>query len=254
MSVSNEKMTRFIDLLTNIFELEKADLDFGIYRIMNIRKNEVMQFLTNGLPKKVHEVLASFSVDTEVITARIKDIEKQAADLRIDITTSPKLAEEYDRLKSQLAEGTDLSALETDIYSALYNFFNRYYDEGDFISKRRYKEGVYAIPYEGEEVKLHWANADQYYIKTVENFQNYTFLIDNRKVHFRLVDATGERNNNKEADDSKRTFMLYKESEDRPDVRAIEEFDGELVIRFIYDVPADKKRKYADENLTTIIN
>jgi len=44
----------------------------------------------------------------------------------------------------------------------------RYYNEGDFLSLRRYKEGVYAIPYEGEEVKLYWANHDQYYIKSSE--------------------------------------------------------------------------------------
>ena len=42
------------------------------------------------------------------------------------------------------------------------------YQGGDFLALRRYKAGVYAIPYEGEEVKLHWANADQYYIKTSE--------------------------------------------------------------------------------------
>ena len=52
-----------------------------------------------------------------------------------------------------------MTALENEVFSHLYNFFRRYYDEGDFISLRRYKEGVYAIPYEGEEVKLHWANA-----------------------------------------------------------------------------------------------
>lgn len=71
-----------------------------------------------------------------------------------------QMKQKYTSLKSQLACGTDLSALESDVYSALYNFFSRYYDEGDFISKRRYKEGVYAIPYEGEEVKLYWANQD----------------------------------------------------------------------------------------------
>ena len=64
----------------------------------------------------------------------------------------------------------DVAALENEVFSHLYNFFRRYYSEGDFISLRRYKEGVYAIPYEGEEVKLHWANADQYYVKSSETF------------------------------------------------------------------------------------
>ena len=252
LNLNNEKLNRFVSLLEGIFELNKADLDFGVYRIMNIRKDEIQEFLSNGLPKKIHEALAPFAADTGTITSRIVEIEKQAADLGIEITVSPKLAEEYGRLKSQLAAGRDLSALESDVYSALYNFFNRYYDEGDFISKRRYKEGVYAIPYEGEEVKLHWANADQYYIKTAENFRDYTFVAEGRKVHFRLVDATTERNNNKEANGNGRVFMLYAETADRPDIKTIEEVDGELVIRFVYDIPEDKKKKHAEENLATI--
>ena len=55
----------------------------------------------------------------------------------------------------------DVAALENEVYDHLCSFFSRYYDEGDFISLRRYKKGVYAIPYEGEEVKLYWANHDQ---------------------------------------------------------------------------------------------
>ncbi|MBT1570023.1 hypothetical protein KK471_30930, partial [Klebsiella pneumoniae] len=71
--------------------------------------------------------------------------------------------------------------MENDVFSHLYNFFRRYYNEGDFISLRRYKEGVYAIPYEGEEVKLYWANHDQYYVKTSEAFRNYVFRLDDGK-------------------------------------------------------------------------
>lgn len=46
------------------------------------------------------------------------------------------------------------------VYNHLYTFFSRYYDQGDFISQRRYKGDTYAIPYAGEEVMLHWANKD----------------------------------------------------------------------------------------------
>ena len=49
---------------------------------------------------------------------------------------------------------------ETAVYNHLFTFFSRYYDNGDFISQRRYKGDTYAIPYAGEEVMLHWANKD----------------------------------------------------------------------------------------------
>lgn len=254
--LTNERLNRFIDLLKGIFELDKSDLDFGIYRIMNIRKEEIEKFLNDGLPKKVTEVLKPFATAGKDELLKRKDaIEKQASDLGIEIANSPKLAEEYADVNKALAGGTDLAALETDVYSALYSFFSRYYDEGDFISKRRYKEGVYAIPYEGEEVKLYWANQDQYYIKTSENFKDYVFTAQDWTVHFNLVDATTEQNNNKETDDKKREFMLFIENEEEyPGVKTFEcdVEKKELIIRFVFDIPADKKIKYLDENYTKI--
>lgn len=252
----NEKLNRFIDLLKGVFELDKSDLDFGIYRIMNIRKNEIEKFLNEDLPKKVEETLAPFASNgKDALLTKKAEIEQKASDLGIEISASPKLAEEYESVKRELASGTDLSALETDVYSALYSFFNRYYDDGDFISKRRYKEGVYAIPYGGEEVKLYWANQDQYYIKTSENFKDYVFTAEEWTVHFNLVDATTEQNNNKETDDSKRVFMLFNEDEGNyPGVKTFEcdAEKKELIIRFIFDIPADKKKKYDEENYTRI--
>lgn len=255
----NERLQRFTDLLKEIFELDKSDLDFGIYRIMNIRKTEIERFLEEGLPGKVRETLAPFAQgNKDDIRAQLKQIEDSVAAMGLTVYALPDAApmkQQYADLKKQLSEGTDLAALETDVYSALYSFFNRYYEDGDFISKRRYKEGVYAIPYEGEEVKLYWANQDQYYIKTSENFKDYSFLVDDYTVHFRLVDATTEQNNNKEAKDAKRTFMLFKEDEENcPGIKTFEfrEETKEFIIRFVYDIPEDKKRKYAEENYEAI--
>lgn len=212
----NERMIRFIELLNQMFELDKSDLDFGIYRILNIRRKEIQKFFTEGLPKQIRETLEPFAQGN----------------------------------KGELQQGTDLSALESDVYSALYNFFSRYYNEGDFISKRRYKEGVYAIPYEGEEVKLYWANQDQYYIKTSENFKDYTFTAGDYTVHFLLVDATTEQNNNKEDKNKKREFMLFTEDEEKyPGVKTFEynEEEKTVNIRFIFDVPKEAEVKTDEE-------
>lgn len=254
-------MDRFTKLLKEIFELDKSDLDFGIYRVMNLRKTQIENFLTQRLPRMVQEILEPFARgNKDEIRAQMAQIEKNAADMEMTVDTlsdSAPMKLKYIALEKSLAEGGDLSALEADVYSALYSFFNRYYEDGDFISKRRYKEGVYSIPYEGEEMKLYWANQDQYYIKTVENFKDYTFVFDDITVHFRLVDATTEQNNNKESKDAKRTFMLFTEDEENyPGINTFE-YDadaGEVVIRFVYDIPADKKKKYAEDNYTAITN
>lgn len=257
--MANERLDRFTKLLKEIFELDKSDLDFGIYRIMNLRKTQIEEFLAWRLPRMVEEALAPFVQDNkEKIGRTMAQIEENVAAMGMTVDALPDTApmkQKYSALQKSLAEGADLAALESDVYSALYSFFSRYYEDGDFISKRRYKEGVYAIPYEGEEVKLYWANQDQYYIKTSENFKDYTFVFDGITVHFRLVDATTEQNNNKESKDTKRTFMLFTEDEENyPGIQTFE-YDAqarEMVIRFVYDIPADKKRKYAEENYDAI--
>lgn len=181
---------KFRDILAEILQLDQAELDFGIYRIMNQKRKDIEAFLNNRLVPEVTKIL-----------------------------------------KAQTAAGTDISAMENEVFSHLAKFFSRYYEGGDFISKRRYKDDAYAIPYSGEEVKLYWANADQYYIKTSEYFKNYSFVLptSRRKVHFVLRDADTEQNNNKAANNMERRFQLCEE-----DCIAVE--DGELNIFFTYEL------------------
>lgn len=104
----------------------------------------------------------------------------------------------------------------------MLTFFSRYYDKGDFISQRRYKGDTYAIPYAGEEVVLHWANKDQYYIKSSESFSNYAFKLDDgRMVRFRLVTADTAKDNRKD-NDKERRFVLIE-----PHSRIVTGDDGE---------------------------
>jgi adenine-specific DNA-methyltransferase len=95
--------------------------------------------------------------------------------LGADPETLPKVKD----LRAKLARTTPSisAALESEVYDHLFSFFRRYYSEGDFLAKRVYRPGVYAIPYEGEEVTLHWANKDQYYIKTSEYLRDYAFRL-----------------------------------------------------------------------------
>lgn len=213
-------------VLKEIFEMDKADLDFGIYRIMNQKREQVMQFIDTILPKDIKETLAQTqSNDTVSLQAELEQMGKGLDAAGVDRNSAPK----YLALQQQIAGAVDTNALEQEVFSHLASFFKRYYKDGDFISLRRYKKDVYAIPYEGEEVKLHWANHDQYYIKTSEYLKNYAFkLSDGKKVNFVLKEASTEQNNNKTQGDAERRFAIY-------DELPLEIVNGELHINFTYE-------------------
>lgn len=225
---------RFINLLKEIFQFEQADLDFGIYKIMNQKREEVSEYLSNELVPQVEKAFKEYrNSDTEIIKEEIETLEKQL----IEIGVAKESSEKYVALQNKIKENDNLEELENDVYSQLTNFFKRYYYEGDFVSMRRYKKDVYAIPYEGEEVKLHWANSDQYYIKTTEYFKNYSFKLNAGKtVKFLLVDASTEKNNNKESVNKERKFVLY-------DEEPIKEYPNELNIKFEYRLTGNKKKQ-----------
>jgi adenine-specific DNA-methyltransferase len=234
----SENLNKLKAILREMFQLDQADLDFGIYRIMNQKREEIEQFLGRDLLPQVKTAFAQFEgEDLQAVRDELDKLKKTLDDAGVVAETSPK----YQALQAKLSSSVDVSALENEVFSQLTNFFRRYYQGGDFLSLRRYKAGVYAIPYEGEEVKLHWANADQYYIKSSENFRDYTFkLPSGKRAHFKLVDASTEQNNKKEQAGKERRFILV---EDTPLVVD----NGELYIRFEYRV-ADESSKQATLN------
>ena len=232
---------RLIATLRECFSLDQADLDFGIYRIMNSRRTEIETFLEKDLIPQVKSVLESAGTsDKWSLEKELHDAITNAKALGADPESLPKVRE----LRAKIANSSDLTTLENEVFSHLTSFFRRYFDAGDFISMRRYKKDVYAIPYEWEEVKLHWANADQYYIKTSEFFKNYRFKTESGKsVVFTLVEASTEQNNNKAQWDKERKFKIYTPStssiEQGKPAHTIEEKDNELHVYFIYE-PMDK--------------
>lgn len=200
-------LEKFRDLLQELFQLDQADLDFGIYRIMNQKRDEIVRFLDKDLLPQVKAAFAEYqSADVAALQMQLDEAITQARGLGADAEQLPRVKE----LRQKLAkDAVDVTALENSVFSHLFSFFRRYYQEGDFISLRRYKEGVYAIPYEGEEVKLYWANHDQYYIKSSETFRDYSFKLDSgKRVTLRIVAASTEQNNNKEAAGKERRFIL----------------------------------------------
>ena len=239
MANVTENQKRLLDKLAELFQLDQADLDFGIYRIMNYKRETIKQFLDEELMSQVTQQLQVLhSSGSSKALAEIEAEIKAVGKLTVSDAVKSVMVAELEARKKSIGAVSDIRDVEADIYSHLTDFFSRYYDDGDFISQRRYKDGVYAIPYEGEEVKLHWANADQYYIKTSEYFKEYRFDTGYGKVLFKIVEAETERDNNKAQ--KKRFFQLFNE-------HPFAQENNELVIRFEYKEGDKKQEAYVTE-------
>lgn len=259
-------MSKYDDLvrkLKEIFQIDRPELDFGVYRILNARAQEVGDYLENGLKNKVTQSLAeSGAGNLEALQKELTEKEAQYRADGLDPDNVPKVKE----LKQRISElGAGSADHENAVFTHLLTFFSRYYDKGDFISQRRFKGDTYAIPYAGEEVVLHWANKEQYYTKSGENFTNFSFkLSDGRSVEFRLLAAEVSKDNRKDSD-KERCFALIDQhkrlviddegNEEEQEFLPVDEIDGSLVIRFVYKPVAKgvKQEALVAEAVATVL-
>ncbi len=238
MPTPQQLRDRLLKKLKELFQLDQPDLDFGFYRIMHAKSKQVEEFLDKDLLKIVAD---TFGEANEPRKAELQAAYEKAIQTAKEFgAANPEETEPVKKAKAALDALKDTVNNEGDVYDHLYRFFERYYEDGDFISRRYYtrenagKAAPYALPYNGEEVKLHWANADQYYIKTAEYFSNYTFDVTQAAeirdmkpaervlnsipekpvyVHFHILEATeGEHGNLRATEATKRFFMIHKEN------------------------------------------
>jgi adenine-specific DNA-methyltransferase len=250
----SKALQQFQKLLRELFEFECADLDFGIYRIMNHKREIIKDFIENKLPNIIEKELSQGALAEQ--TRAHQELQQAAAAVReslgeyaikpdgslLEQFRDTPVGKQYLEALQKATHARSPEAVETAIYNHLYTFFSRYWQDGDFISKRRYsKRERYAIPYNGEEVYLYWANHDQYYIKTAEHFTDYSYKAPNGvTVHFKLRQADVELNNVK---GEKRFFL--------PQVDAIE-WDAQtrtLTIPFEYrPLTPEEQKRYGEKN------
>ena len=259
------QLTELTAKLKEIFQINRADLDFGIYRILNTRSAEIERYLSETLPRAVKQAFGdNQSEQVSGWKSELEQAKKQAQELGIDPAQSPKVQDLQNKIAGAQKSTGDS---ETEVYRHLLTFFSRYYEDGDFISQRRYKGDTYAVPYAGEEVLLYWANKDQYYTKSGENFSNYRFtLADGRTVFFRLNSADIAKDNRKD-NDAKRLFTLAtaqtieRENEDGEtetiDIQPISQSENGKTLTIVFDYKpfekSAKQDKILEKDLQTLL-
>jgi len=207
-------LSKFQTLLYELFQFEASDLDFGIYRILNYKRDQIDKFIKEDIKKIVENAFSKHRDERLLnITQKFEDARKRVietlgeivftatGDLKAEFRDTP-VGKDYLLLKEQKDVAGKIDEIKLQVFNDLYTFFSRYYEEGDFVPQYRYsiKNFRYAIPYNGEEVKLHWANEGQYYTKTGILFRDYAFFSDPGKTYkiiFRTVLAREELASNK---------------------------------------------------------
>ena len=202
-----ESLQKLQELLQKLFRADAEDLKFGIYRIINFRRDRIKDFIHKELPAIVQNALDA-NTEAESARAELEDLNKRVKEafgedvldadgILIDETIKDRpLVKQYLEAQEQLGSPQTQDQREDTVYNHLYTFFSRYYEDGDFIPRRRYSQiERYAVPYNGEEVYLHWANRDQYYVKSGEHFSEYEFTVKDTTVTFDLRDVDIEKDN-----------------------------------------------------------
>ena len=130
---------KFQNLLEKLFQFEASDLDFGIYRILNYKRERIEKFIKEDLINKVESAFAKYK------DARLTDINQRFEDVRQKIiqnfgedafTPTGDLKEEFKNtplgkdfltVKAQKEEVETIEEIKLQVFNDLYNFFSRYY-------------------------------------------------------------------------------------------------------------------------------
>jgi adenine-specific DNA-methyltransferase len=211
-----EGYQKFRALLSELFQFDLADLDFGLYRLLKQRRRAIEEYFAEELPKRlskhIHALDQQAKADIEAERKATIDRLRQLAPSAIepDGTLAPiadTLAQAGGQIGDLILRIRQIDSIlskwelaENQVNDALllvHDFFRRYYDEGDFIPQPRFSHGEgYAIEsyrdcalaplpqdfpgavYHGEDTYFHWPTRGMHYAKSDTYLKNYSFQVE----------------------------------------------------------------------------
>ena len=215
-----EALNTLREKLREMFHFLHNDLDFGIFRILKIKRDEVNQFIDEKLTTIVDEALVEVAdtlYDSQL--TKIKEFVNEEGGRRqrdwlenIAENTQPLIdflqTEDKEDLIPPLE--TDLDELKAHlafrVYNHVHSFFEGYYRDGDFgyndRSTAHYKvDYPDETDYNGTDTLFHWKCRDSYYVKTATGFNSVTFAVDGKRIEYQLegkASANIAQNNNRD--------------------------------------------------------
>jgi adenine-specific DNA-methyltransferase len=222
-------MTEFQQLqayLREMFQFDENDLDFGIYKVLRLKRREIERFIEGAgehdLRRSVERALGEQARATEdTRRSRIARFVEEVGSKRDREAWAALEAGESDnghrdRLVALVQQdapdpdreallealhaigeegGASGDALALRVYNALLSFFQLYYRNGDFGYNDRSAAAFrveYDEAYDGRDVLFHWKHRGSYYIKTGAGFNTVRVEAGEKRVEFRLEAAAPE--------------------------------------------------------------
>jgi len=250
--------------LKEMFQFNANDLDFGIYRIYNLKRKEIENFIVGKneqclepIINKTLELVSNIEKQVELtsLTAYLKKFNQE------NLVNDP--AGNFDKIQQLILNfGTDDAEKEglttaltastkefniTDeikdkIYNHILGYFEMYYSNGDFGYNNR-SINLYKVPYEadydGNDTMFHWKHKGSLYIKTGNSFNAIKFKLKHLDKEFELRLETNEESSDEEVarNNNKDTKLKHYE------FNRFEEKDG--IIRIVFNL-SDSSTTKAD--------
>ncbi|HMQ70345.1 MAG TPA: site-specific DNA-methyltransferase [Ignavibacteria bacterium] len=240
--------------LKEMFQFNANDLDFGIYRIYNLKRKEIENFIDgsdeNCLEPMINKTLdevKNIARESELVKLRLylstlnqqdllKDIIANKDQIKLFIQAN-KNAKEMEELlvmmDKSLEEFNITDEIKDKIYSHILGYFEMYYSNGDFGYNDRSRD-LYKVPYEadydGSDTMFHWKHKGSLYIKTGNSFNAIKFKLKHLDKEFELRLETNEDSKDEEVaqNNNKNTQLKHYK------FNRIEEKDG--VTRIVFNL------------------
>ncbi|NOU60578.1 DNA methyltransferase [Marinifilum caeruleilacunae] len=226
MSNSINKLRFF---LKEMFQFNENDLDFGIYKIYNLKRKQIEAFIdgenVNDLKPTIEKILNKVKQENQKNDSLelcnflkglnqdklLEDPEANYQQLELFIGTEQNAEKKAKHIETlnKLSKSEEISdALKDQIYNHILSFFQLYFSNGDFGYNDRSRD-IYKVPYEadynGSDTMFHWKHKGSLYVKTGTSFNAIKFNLNGEKIEFRLETNTESeneevaRNNNKDS-------------------------------------------------------
>jgi len=245
MTNNKSSIKQLKEFLKEMFQFNNNDLDFGIYRIYNLKRKEIENFIDGTeeqclepIINKTLQLVSNIEREVELtsLTAYLKKFNQESlvndpAGNFKEIQTLIDFSKddtEKENLSAALTASTKEFNITDEIKDKIYNhilgYFEMYYSNGDFGYNNR-SRSLYKVPYEadyyGNDTMFHWKHKGSLYIKTGNSFNAIKFKLKHLNKEFELRLETNDeskeeevaRNNNKDTKLKHYKFNRFEEKD-----------------------------------------